>query len=227
LAGLIDADGHVGNYVCIPTIYPRIRDGLIQLARSLGIPSTTHTKSAYVSQDGVNHKESYFVDLLLCSNLTKVLTLCAVPRKRNGYLGDDPKKKKKNGDENIQRLLKEHNLFKFEVSKHGIGEYYGFQLSDEADHLFQLSNGTVVHNCISTGDGVGMIEVVLNSDTIAHITSEYGGAQAVYSKEPLITWLKKQNPEKKNIEQAQLNFTYSSVLNTVTKPSSFREIDLS
>lgn len=66
------------------------------------------------------------------------------------------------------------------------------------------------YGCISTGDGVGMIEVVLNSDTIAHITSEYGGANAVYSKEPIITWLKKHNTEKKTLEQAQINFAYSS-----------------
>ena len=53
----------------------------------------------------------------------------------------------------------------------------------------------IPYGCIATGDGVGMIEVVLNSETIAHITSERGGASAAFSEDPLLVWLKAQNSQ--------------------------------
>jgi len=65
------------------------------------------------------------------------------------------------------------------------------------------------YNCVSTGDGVGMIEVVLNSATHAEIVHTKGGAKAVYKKEPLLEWLKEQNPSDKDFQQAQQNFCYS------------------
>ena len=50
------------------------------------------------------------------------------------------------------------------------------------------------YGCISTGDEVGMIEVVLNSSTTAAITRQGGGAMAAFSKEPIANWLKSHNP---------------------------------
>jgi phosphatidylinositol-4,5-bisphosphate 3-kinase len=45
--------------------------------------------------------------------------------------------------------------------------------------------------CMSTGDMVGMIEVVLNADTLANITKAAGGATAVFKEDPLANWLAK------------------------------------
>ena len=41
------------------------------------------------------------------------------------------------------------------------------------------------YGCVATGDELGFIEVVLNSDTTANITKKYaGGASGAFSKEP-------------------------------------------
>jgi hypothetical protein len=64
------------------------------------------------------------------------------------------------------------------------------------------------YGCISTGDGVGMIEVVLNSQTIANVIETHGGANACFAKEPIAKWLQEINP-KKEYEKAQMNFVYS------------------
>eukprot|EP01012_Entosiphon_sulcatum_P032453 TRINITY_DN41276_c0_g1_i1.p1 TRINITY_DN41276_c0_g1~~TRINITY_DN41276_c0_g1_i1.p1 ORF type:complete len:1142 (-),score=193.21 TRINITY_DN41276_c0_g1_i1:27-3452(-) len=51
------------------------------------------------------------------------------------------------------------------------------------------------YGCIATDDGVGMIEVVDKSNTVANITREFGGARAAYSELPLLVWLQKNNPD--------------------------------
>lgn len=54
-----------------------------------------------------------------------------------------------------------------------------------------------------------MIEVVLNSSTIADITHEYGGASAALSKEPLIAWLREKNPKPEQWPKVVENFVLS------------------
>jgi len=48
---------------------------------------------------------------------------------------------------------------------------------------------------ISTGDEVGMLEVVLNSETTASISRNAGGAAAAFREDPLANWLAQHNPE--------------------------------
>lgn len=51
------------------------------------------------------------------------------------------------------------------------------------------------YGCISTGDGVGMIEVVLNAETTAHILIQAGGASAaLFKSDPLANWIRGHNP---------------------------------
>ena len=50
------------------------------------------------------------------------------------------------------------------------------------------------YGCISTGDEVGMIEVVLNSATTAQISREAGGAAGALKKAPLAQWIQANNP---------------------------------
>ena len=49
------------------------------------------------------------------------------------------------------------------------------------------------YGCISTGDEVGMIEVVVDSATTASITRSAGGATAVLKKSPIANWLSEFN----------------------------------
>ncbi|KPA77138.1 putative phosphatidylinositol 3-kinase 2 [Leptomonas pyrrhocoris] len=86
------------------------------------------------------------------------------------------------------------------------------QLLELMDSLWKaagLDLHLIPYGCISTGEGVGMIEVVLNSDTIANITRHEGGAQAAFSEEPLINWLRQFNCERNEVERCLWNFVFS------------------
>ena len=65
------------------------------------------------------------------------------------------------------------------------------------------------YNCISTGNGVGMIEVVLNAETVSNIQLSYGGSRAAFKDQPIDEWLRKQNPDPKDFEKAVETFTLS------------------
>ena len=59
-----------------------------------------------------------------------------------------------------------------------------------------------------------MIEVVTNSNTIANITNDYGGASAALSKQPLKCWLQDNNKSRLSDTQELpndviTNFVYS------------------
>jgi len=49
--------------------------------------------------------------------------------------------------------------------------------------------------CLSTGDAVGMIEIVLNSETVSNIQQAYGGSTAAFRDTPLADWIRNQNPK--------------------------------
>eukprot|EP00817_Percolomonadidae_sp_ATCC50343_P002456 CAMPEP_0117424086 /NCGR_PEP_ID=MMETSP0758-20121206/4576_1 /TAXON_ID=63605 /ORGANISM="Percolomonas cosmopolitus, Strain AE-1 (ATCC 50343)" /LENGTH=815 /DNA_ID=CAMNT_0005207655 /DNA_START=649 /DNA_END=3096 /DNA_ORIENTATION=- len=66
------------------------------------------------------------------------------------------------------------------------------------------------YGCVCTGDMKGMIEIVLNSDTIANITHEAGGATAAFSVDPLDRWLRSINSKPGQMDVAVDNFCYSS-----------------
>jgi len=65
------------------------------------------------------------------------------------------------------------------------------------------------YGCISTGDGVGMIEVVLNSDTTAHIQKEAGGVSAAFKLDPLANWIRGNNSTDELLKAAVENFIRS------------------
>ena len=64
------------------------------------------------------------------------------------------------------------------------------------------------YGCLSTGAQVGMIEVVLNSSTIAKIQKKKG-ARGAFDRKLLYQWLKDQNPTPEAMESAIENFMYS------------------
>ncbi|ESS65610.1 phosphatidylinositol 3-kinase 2 [Trypanosoma cruzi Dm28c] len=91
-------------------------------------------------------------------------------------------------------------------------DLFTLQLLELMDSLWK-SCGLYLHiipyGCITTGEGVGMIEVVLNSDTVANITRKYGGAQAAFREEPLMNWLRQFNRERDEVERCLWNFICS------------------
>ncbi len=52
----------------------------------------------------------------------------------------------------------------------------------------------ISYGCISTGNEMGMIQVVQNADTVAKIQLAHGGTLSTFKDEPLYEWLKKHNP---------------------------------
>lgn len=83
------------------------------------------------------------------------------------------------------------------------------ELMDAAWKANGLDLHIIPYACISTGEGVGMIEVVLNSDTIANLTRKEGGAQAAFSEDPMINYLRQFNTTRKDVESCLWNFVYS------------------
>ena len=65
------------------------------------------------------------------------------------------------------------------------------------------------YGCLSTGNQVGMIEVVLNSTTIAKIQKKARGARGAFDKKLLYQWLMDQNPDPESKEKAIDNFIRS------------------
>ena len=65
------------------------------------------------------------------------------------------------------------------------------------------------YGCLSTGNQVGMIEVVLNSTTIAKIQKKARGARGAFDKKLLYQWLLDQNPDPAAREKAIDNFIKS------------------
>ena len=63
------------------------------------------------------------------------------------------------------------------------------------------------YKCIATGDEMGMIETVLDSDTTANIQKAAGGVTGALKQTPLANWLKNHNPD--GYDQAVINFTRS------------------
>uniref|UniRef100_A0A665UAK8 phosphatidylinositol-4,5-bisphosphate 3-kinase n=1 Tax=Echeneis naucrates TaxID=173247 RepID=A0A665UAK8_ECHNA len=68
----------------------------------------------------------------------------------------------------------------------------------------------IPYGCLSTGNKMGLIEVVKNSDTIANIqrNNSNSAATAAFNKDALLNWLKSKNPEEK-LDQAIEEFTLS------------------
>ncbi|EMG49855.1 Vacuolar H+-ATPase V1 sector, subunit A [Candida maltosa Xu316] len=151
LAGLVDADGHVKKddvtdaclSATVKTIYPAIRDGLVTLARSLGIVASVTTEAAK-TVGGVSHQEAYVVSLGASSALDSVLSKCAASRKKAA----EP-----------VGVSREPHQFSFYLQEKPVDDYYGITLSAESDHQFLLANTALVHNCGERGNE--MAEVLM------------------------------------------------------------------
>ncbi|GAM18279.1 hypothetical protein SAMD00019534_014540 [Acytostelium subglobosum LB1] len=65
------------------------------------------------------------------------------------------------------------------------------------------------YKCVATGNGVGMIEVVLNANTIANINKDAGGTGALLEEKTLDNWLRDCNPGDADYNKAVETFILS------------------
>ena len=80
------------------------------------------------------------------------------------------------------------------------------------DKLWQRENldlRMIPYGCISTGNEVGMIEVVLNAETVSNIQQAYGGSTAAFRDTPLQEWIRAQNPNEEDYKKAVDTFVLS------------------
>ena len=69
----------------------------------------------------------------------------------------------------------------------------------------------IPYGCVATGDEIGMIEVVLDSDTTANITFDEsgGGVRAAWDEKVFTQWLQKSNKDDNDMDKAVNTFAAS------------------
>ena len=130
LAGIIDADGYLhNNYYEIATKYKKLNDGILFLARSLGLAAYSKKRAKKCYNNGVVN--DYYI-ITISGDLDVIP--CRVPRKKAA-----PRKQIKSA---LVTGIKA-------VEPLGEGDYYGFTL-DGPDRLFLLGDFTVTHNTLTS-----------------------------------------------------------------------------
>lgn len=145
LAGIIDGSGSVSakdNSVTISTAHSGVSDGVVSLARSLGLNVSAKVVGSTQSLQG---KISHCVRISRDNALVSVLSRCASSDKFAAV-----------STESVVRTAKK---FYFSLEETAEDEYYGITLSQESDHQFMLANHVVVHNCGERGNE--MAEVLM------------------------------------------------------------------
>jgi phosphatidylinositol-4,5-bisphosphate 3-kinase len=91
-------------------------------------------------------------------------------------------------------------------------DYLTLQLITLMDRLWQ-DNGINMcmkpYKCVPTGDEQGMLQVVVNSDTISNIQKKAGGAMGAFKADPVANWLDENRPAEVSKEEQLHNFIYS------------------
>ncbi|CDK29557.1 unnamed protein product [Kuraishia capsulata CBS 1993] len=147
IAGLIDSDGYVktdnDSYsATVTTIYSGVSEGLVRLARSLGIRVSVTVEKAHIDKSGVNHRLNYRV-FLSGPALLGVLRNCSLDRKRAEF----------------KEFTREAVPFYFTLEEKPEADYYGVTLPDSSDKEYLLSSLALVHNCGERGNE--MAEVLM------------------------------------------------------------------
>lgn len=148
LAGFIDSDGDVrvnndgSKNATIATIYSSVSDGVVKVARSLGIKVSVSTEDENIDSNGVRHKFVYRVSLNGPA-LAGVLSHCALERNQTP----------------VTKFSRDPVVFHFDLIESEAEDYYGITLHETTDHMFMLSNLALVHNCGERGNE--MAEVLM------------------------------------------------------------------
>lgn len=149
IAGMIDSAGHVERRnngevenAHISTVYGTVSNGLVKLARSLGIRVSVTKEVQHVDKNGVNNQLVYHV-YLSGPALNGVLRLCASTRNKVTPVPFERKAVP----------------FYFTLQAKKEDEYYGITLPDSTDKQYLLSSLALVHNCGERGNE--MAEVLM------------------------------------------------------------------
>ena len=149
IAGMIDAAGYVKKRensefenAGVSTIYETVSEGLVKLARSLGIRVSVSKEVQHVDKNGISHQLIYHV-CLSGPALNGVLRLCASTRN------------------SVSPVPFERKAipFYFTLQAKEEDEYYGITLPDSTDKQYLLSSLALVHNCGERGNE--MAEVLM------------------------------------------------------------------
>lgn len=124
IAGLLDSNADMDTKAgaAVKTSYRSVREGLVNVARSLGIHASVTTD-----------EENAFVVSLSGKALAGVLC----------------KSFASSGSVSVKR---ETVPFSFDIRPTSVEKYYGITLDDDSDHQFLLSNSALVHNCGERGN---------------------------------------------------------------------------
>jgi superfamily II DNA or RNA helicase len=126
LAGLIDTDGYLGNnYYEFSTMYKRLNDDVLYVARSLGLAaySTLEHKTCQTGGGG------WYYRIKISGHVDEIPV--RIPRKKAHPRGQ----------------IKRVDVTGFKVESLGEGDYYGFTLGG-TDGLYLLGDFTVTHNTL-------------------------------------------------------------------------------
>jgi phosphatidylinositol-4,5-bisphosphate 3-kinase len=86
-----------------------------------------------------------------------------------------------------------------------------FKIMDDLWRRANLDLLMIPYGCISTGDEIGFIEVVMDSDTTANITADMGtkGARSVWQEDVFEKWLVGHNSNARDMDEAVQRFMHS------------------
>ncbi|KAJ2351793.1 H(+)-transporting V1 sector ATPase subunit A, partial [Coemansia sp. RSA 2618] len=162
LAGLIDSNGHAERdepSATIKTIYKNVCDGIVRIARSLGVSASINVEQAK-NVDNAAHKNAYAVYLSGGKNygvLESILSRCSLERNKF-HIPIKVERKAQSVD--------------FDIQEQPAAQYHGITLADDTDHQFLLGNTMLVHNCGERGNE--MSEVLMD---FPQLTTEVDGRQ--------------------------------------------------
>ena len=70
--------------------------------------------------------------------------------------------------------------------------------TSHSDTLFPFQFSLMCRLTCAAGDEIGMLEVVMNSDTVAHIQAECGGFRGALREDPMLLWLEKEHVRRRH-----------------------------
>jgi replicative DNA helicase len=155
LSGLVDSDGHVaGSGIEITTKFPKLRDNIVWLCRSLGFRvSWTERFTGPDNSWGPYYRVSFYGDVTCI-----------------------PLKIKRKLDKLDYKNIRNPILTGVNVEEAGVGKWAGFELEGD-EKLFMLSDFTVTHNSTWAAN-IGAVNIRMGK-TVFHVSLEIKGHEVL------------------------------------------------
>ena len=81
----------------------------------------------------------------------------------------------------------------------------------------------ITYHCMATGPGMGMVEMVRESETLREIHTEFG-LTGSFKDKPIHLWIQKHNPGEQEYRQAVQNFTASCAGTSISSTIIVKEL---